>query len=54
MRVRHLDELYTWKQIRKLQVVHCCNYDCGRIPVALYVPRVGYEGRCGGSNEHYV
>jgi hypothetical protein len=45
MRVKHLDDLYTWKQIRKLQAVHAINPRHGFVPVALFAPGGGMEVR---------
>ena len=50
MRVKHLDELYSWKQIRKLQLVHDFNPHNGFIPVALYAPGEGHTSNYG---DHY-
>ena len=41
MRVKHLDELYTWEQVRKLQKVHAINPRHDFVPVAVYVTGVG-------------
>ena len=41
MRVKHLDELYTWEQVRKLQKVHAINPRHAFVPVAVYVTGVG-------------
>ena len=43
MKVKHLDELYSWKQIRKLQLVRDFNPHNGFVPVALYAPGGGQE-----------
>ena len=53
MKVRHLDELYTWKQIRKLQLVYEFNPHNGFIPVALYAPGCGRTSHYGGSDDYY-
>ncbi len=37
MRVKHLDELYAWEQVRKLQKVHAINPRHDFVPVAVYV-----------------
>ncbi len=49
MRVEHLDELYTWKQIRKLQRVHDFNPHNGFVPIALYAPG---EGQTSNYSDH--
>lgn len=53
MRVKHLDELYTWKQIRKLQIIHRFNRHNGFVPLAIYAPDGGCESHYGGSDDHY-
>ena len=53
MRVKHLDELYTWKQIRKLQLVHDFNHHNGFVPIALYAPGAGYTSHYGGTEDWY-
>ena len=53
MRVKHLDELYTWKQIRKLQIIHRFNRYNGFVPLAIYAPDGGCESHYGGSDDHY-
>ena len=53
MKVRHLDELYTWKQIRKLQSIHWFSQHNGFVPVAIYAPDGGCESHYGGSNDYY-
>ncbi len=45
MRVKHLDDLYSWKQIRKLQAVHEINSRPDFVPVAVYAPGGGAEFR---------
>ena len=41
MRVKHLDELYTWAQVRKLQKVHAINPRHDFVPVTVYAPGDG-------------
>ncbi len=53
MRVKHLDELYTWKQIRKLQLIHSNNQHNGFVPISIYAPDGGCESHYGGSDDHY-
>ena len=53
MKVRHLDELYTWKQIRKLQSIHWFSQHNGFVPVAIYAQDGGCESHYGGSNDYY-
>ncbi len=53
MKVKHLDELYTWKQIRRLQLVYDFNPHNGFIPVALCAPGEGHTSHYGGSDDHY-
>jgi hypothetical protein len=36
MKVKHLDELYTWRQIRKLQRIYKFNRHNGFLPIAIY------------------
>jgi hypothetical protein len=36
MKVKHLDELYTWRQIRKLQRIYTFNRHNGFVPIAIY------------------
>jgi hypothetical protein len=36
MKVKHLDELYTWQQIRKLQRIYKFNRHNGFVPIAIY------------------
>lgn len=51
MKVKHLDELYTWRQIHKLQRVYDFNPHNGFIPVALYAPGGGHTSHYGGSDD---
>lgn len=53
MKVKHLDELYTWRQIRKLQLIHRFNQHNGFLPIAIYAPNGGRESHYGGSGEYY-
>ena len=53
MKVKHLDELYTWRQIRKLQLIHSFNQHNGFVPVAIYAPDGGCESHYGGSDDYY-
>ena len=53
MRVKHIDDLYTWKQIRKLQSIHGFNLHNGFVPVAIYTPDGGHESHYGGSDDYY-
>ena len=53
MRVKHLDELYTWKQIRKLQMIHEFNQHNGFVPVAIVAPGGGRESHFCGEDDHY-
>lgn len=53
MKVKHLDELYTWRQIRKLQLIHGFNQHNGFLPIAIYAPNGGHESHYGGSDEYY-
>ena len=53
MKVKHLDELYTWRQIRKLQLIHRFNQHNGFVPVAIYAPDGGCELHYGGSDDYY-
>ena len=53
MRVKHLDELYSWKQIRKLDVIHEFNPNQDFIPIAIYAPRAGCTSHYGGGDEYY-
>lgn len=53
MRVKHLDELYTWKQIRELQWVHDFNPHNGFVPIALYAPGEGHISNYGDRCEWY-
>ena len=43
MRVKHLDEIYTWKQIRQLQYIYSANPLCGMVPIAIHAPRMARE-----------
>lgn len=38
MRVKYLQELYTWKQIRKLELIHRFDVVNGTVPIRIYVP----------------
>ena len=51
MRVKHLDDLYTWEQIKKLRLVHRFNPDNGFVPVALYAPGEGRTTHYGGGDQ---
>jgi hypothetical protein len=51
--VKRLDELYSWKQIRKLQTIHDFNRHNGFVPVAIYAPYGGHESCFGGVDDHY-
>lgn len=53
MRVKHLDDLYTWEQIRKLQLVYDFNPHNDFIPIALYSPDGAYTSHFGGKDEYY-
>ncbi len=53
MKVNHLDDLYTWKQIRKLQLVHDFNQHNGFLPIALFAPGEGYTSHFGGEDDYY-
>lgn len=53
MRVKHLDELYTWKQIRRLQIIHGFNQHQGFVPLAVCAPGGGRESHFGGSDDYY-
>lgn len=53
MKVKHLDELYSWKQIRRLELIHGFNYHNGFVPIAIYAPGGGCESYIGGSNDYY-
>ncbi len=53
MRVKHLDELYTWKQIRKLKIIHSFNKHNAFVPIAIYAPGGGRESHYGGSDDYY-
>ena len=53
MKVKHLDELYSWKQIRKFQLVRDFNPHNGFVPVALYAPGGGHESHFGGGDDRY-
>ena len=53
MKVKHLDELYSWKQIRKLQLIHRFNQHNGFVPIAIYAPAGGCESHYGGSDDYY-
>ena len=53
MRVKHLDDLYTWRQIRMLQLIHDFSRYNGFIPIAMYAPGGGRESHYGGRDEHF-
>lgn len=53
MRVKHLDDLYTWKQIRKLQLIHMNSRYNGFVPIAICAPGGGYESRYSDYYEWY-
>lgn len=54
MRVKHLDEIYTWSQIRKMQRVYDANPHNDFVPIALYAPGKAHESRCSdGRYEWY-
>jgi hypothetical protein len=45
--------LYTWKQIRKLQLIYRFNQHNDFVPIAIYAPSGGCESHYGGSNDYY-
>ena len=53
MKVKRLDELYSWKQIRKLQTIHDFNRYDGFVPVVIYAPYGGRESYLGGKDDRY-
>ena len=53
MQIKHLDELYTWTQIRKLMHVSSFNPDQHFIPIAVYAPHEGKTIRYGGNDGYY-
>ena len=53
MRVKHLYDLYTWGQIRKVQGIYEFNHHNGFVPIAICAPGGGCESRYGGKDEHY-
>ena len=53
MRVKHLDDLYSWEQIRKLQLVYDFNPHNGFVPIVLYSPGGAYTSHFGGKDDYY-
>lgn len=53
MKVKHIDNLYTWEQIDKLSNVNDSNPRNDYISVSLYTPCEGYMAHCGGEPDYY-
>ena len=53
MKVKHLDDLYAWEQIRKLRDIDGFNPNNGFVPVAVCAPGGGRTFHYGGKDDWY-
>lgn len=53
MRVKHIDDLYTWEQINKLTCIFRFNHHNGYVPIAVYALHEGCTAHYSGKPDHY-